>query len=230
MDKILIVDDDKSLCHFLNRALQRADYVVDECYDGETALEYIRDKSYDLVLLDNRMPPGPSGLEIFKRMRESDLKLPVVIMTAFGTTETAIEAMKLGAYDYITKPFDLDDILNLVKKSIEAGKLMREIVSYPRSPATKVDKRIVGNSKKMQEVYKMIGQVAKSDATVLIRGESGVGKGLVAQAIYHHSLRKDKPFLSINCAAIPENLLESELFGHEKGAFTGADRQRIGKF
>jgi two-component system, NtrC family, response regulator AtoC len=230
LDKILIVDDDKSLCHFLNRALSRANYTVEECYDAETALSRIKTESYGLVLLDNRMPPGPSGLEIFRKMREADLKLPVIIMTAFGTTETAIEAMKLGAYDYVTKPFDLKDILDLTKKAIESGKLMREVVSYPKSSVTKGNKKIVGSSKKMQEVYKMIGQVAESNATVLIRGESGVGKGLVAQAIYNHSLRKDKPFLSINCAAIPETLLESELFGYEKGSFTGADKRRIGKF
>jgi two-component system response regulator AtoC len=230
LDKILIVDDDKSLCHFLSRALSRADYVVEECHDGEAALANIKAESYSLVLLDNKMPSGPSGLEVFRRMREADLKLPVIIMTAFGTTDTAIEAMKLGAYDYITKPFDLNDILDLAEEAIEAGRLMREVVSYPRSPETESSRRIVGSSRKMQEVYKMIGQVAESDTTILIRGESGVGKGLVAQAIYHHSLRKDRPFLSVNCAAIPETLLESELFGYEKGAFTGADKRRIGKF
>jgi two-component system response regulator AtoC len=230
LDKILIVDDDKSLSHFLSRALSRAGYVVEECHDGETALARVGTESYSLVLLDNKMPSGPSGLEVFQRMREANLKLPVIIMTAFGTTETAIEAMKLGAYDYITKPFGLDEILELTEKSIEAGRLMCEVVSYPRSPNRESDKNIVGNSRKMQEVYKMIGQVAESDATVLIRGESGSGKGLIARAIYHHSLRKDKPFLSVNCAAIPETLLESELFGYEKGAFTGADRRRIGKF
>jgi two-component system response regulator AtoC len=230
MGKILVVDDDKSLCHFLSRALSRADYVVEECHDGEAALDRIKAESYSLVLLDNKMPSGPSGLEVFRRMREADLKLPVIIMTAFGTTDTAIEAMKLGAYDYITKPFDLNDILDLTEEAIEAGRLMREVVSYPRSSDTESARRIVGGSRKMQEVYKMIGQVAESDTTILIRGESGVGKGLVAQAIYHHSLRKDRPFLSVNCAAIPETLLESELFGYEKGAFTGADKRRIGKF
>jgi two-component system response regulator AtoC len=230
LDKILVVDDDKSLCHFLSRALSRADYVMEECHDGEAALDRIKTESYSLVLLDNRMPSGPSGLEVFRRMREADLKLPVIIMTAFGTTDTAIEAMKLGAYDYITKPFDLNDILDLTEEAIEAGRLMREVVSYPRSSETESSRRIVGGSRKMQEVYKMIGQVAESDTTILIRGESGVGKGLVAQAIYHHSLRKDRPFLSVNCAAIPETLLESELFGYEKGAFTGADKRRIGKF
>lgn len=230
MDKILIVDDDKSLCHFLNKALRRAGYEVEECYDGESGLSRIKTEFYSVVLLDNKMPPGPSGLEIFKNIRGVDSKLPVIIMTAFGTTETAIEAMKLGAHDYITKPFNLSDILELTREAIESGKLMREVVSYPNSSDAETERKIVGNSRKMQEVYKMVGQVAESDATVLIRGESGVGKGLVAQAIYHHSLRRDKPFLSINCAAIPETLLESELFGYEKGAYTGADKRRIGKF
>jgi len=237
LDKILIVDDDKSLCHFLSKALRRNGYEVEECYDGESALARVKNSTcglnhrlYSVVLLDNRMPPGPSGLEIFARMRETDFKLPVIIMTAFGTTETAIEAMKLGAYDYVTKPFDLSDILELTEKAIKAGKLMREVVSYPNSHDMQSERKIIGSSKKMQEVYKMIGQVAETDATVLIRGESGVGKELVAQAIYHHSLRKDKPFLSVNCAAIPETLLESELFGYERGAFTGADKRRIGKF
>ena len=230
MDKVLIVDDDESLCYFLERALRKAEYEVESVHDGEEALAKIRTNFYDLVLMDNIMPPGLSGLEIFRQLHELNPKLPVIIMTAFGTTETAIEAMRLGAYDYITKPFDLNDILQLTEKAIEAGKLMAEVVSYPDSPEAGDGVQIVGSSRKMQEVYKMIGQVAESNATVLIRGESGTGKGLVARAIYHHSLRTDKPFLSINCAAIPDTLLESELFGHEKGAFTSADRLRIGKF
>lgn len=230
MDKVLIVDDDESLCYFLERALRKAEYEVESVHDGEEALARIKTNSYDLVLLDNIMPPGPSGLEIFQQLHEINPKLPIIIMTAFGTTETAIEAMRLGAYDYITKPFDLDNILELTEKAIEAGKLMAEVVSYPDSTESVDGIQIVGSNKKMQEVYKQIGQVAESDATVLIRGESGTGKRLVARAIYHHSLRKDKPFLSINCAAIPDTLLESELFGHEKGAFTNADRLRIGKF
>jgi two-component system response regulator AtoC len=230
LDKILIVDDDKTLCRFLRKPLQRAGYDVEECYDGETALDLIKTKSYNVMFLDIRMPSGPSGLETIKKVRVIDPKLPVIIMTAFSTTETTIEAMKLGAYDYIVKPLDLDNVIDLVAKSTEAGKLMREVVSYPQSSDTGSTKTIIGSNSKMQEVYKMIGQVAGTDATVLIRGESGVGKGLVAQAIYHHSLRKDKPFLSVNCAAIPETLLESELFGYEKGSFTGADKRRIGKF
>jgi DNA-binding NtrC family response regulator len=152
-------------------------------------------------------------------------------MTAYGTTQTAIEAMKRGAYDYVTKPFKKDELRDLIKRATNAGRLMKEIVTYrPKKEEEIRGDCIIGNSPQMQEIYKMIGQVAESDATVLIRGESGTGKELVCRAIYHNSLRKDKPFLAVNCAAIPESLLESELFGHERGAFTGAINKRIGKF
>jgi DNA-binding NtrC family response regulator len=152
-------------------------------------------------------------------------------MTAFGTTGTAIEAMRLGAFDYILKPFELDEISELAAKGLDAYKLMRRAVAIPALSEYREDSdQIIGKSRVMQEVYKLIGQVAESDVTVLIRGESGTGKELVARAIYQHSRRKDHPFLAINCAAIPETLLESELFGYEKGAFTGANKQRIGKF
>jgi two-component system nitrogen regulation response regulator GlnG len=170
---------------------------VEECYDGEAALAQVKNETYSTVLLDNRMPPGPSGLEIFARMREADFKLPVIIMTAFGTTETAIEAMKLGAYDYVTKPFDLTEILALTEKSIKAGKLMREVVSYPNSDDgfdTQSERKIIGSSRKMQEVYKIIGQVAESDATVLIRGDSGVGKELVVKLSITTVSERANPF------------------------------------
>jgi DNA-binding NtrC family response regulator len=157
--------------------------------------------------------------------------MPIIIMTAFGTTDTAIEAMRLGAFDYILKPFELEEISELVARGLEANKLMKRAVAIPALFESLEDSdQIIGKSKVMQEVYKLIGQVAGSDVTVLIRGESGTGKELVARAIYQHSQRKDGPFLAINCAAIPETLLESELFGHEKGAFTGASKRRIGKF
>jgi DNA-binding NtrC family response regulator len=153
------------------------------------------------------------------------------MMTAFGTEETAIQAMKSGAYDYIVKPFDIDELERIIAKGIEDSRLMDEMVFYPFVGDIDLSAgRIIGNSKKMQDVYKLIGQVAQADITVLIRGESGTGKELVARAIYHHSRRRDKPFLAVNCAAIPETLLESELFGYEKGAFTGAMKRRIGKF
>jgi DNA-binding NtrC family response regulator len=184
----------------------------------------------DLILLDNKLPDR-NGIEMLKEIKRELPKVPIIIMTAFGTTETAIEAMRMGAFDYILKPFELDEISELVAKGLEAHKLMNRAVAIPAMSEYRDDSdQIIGKSKAMQEVYKLIGQVAESDLTVLIRGESGTGKELVARAIYHHSARKDRPFLAINCAAIPETLLESELFGYEKGAFTGAGKRRIGKF
>jgi DNA-binding NtrC family response regulator len=175
--------------------------------------------------------PGMSGLEAFRTIHEIEPKLPVIIMTAFGTTETAIEATKLGAFEYVLKPFEnIQDILGLIGQALEAGRFMRSRVELDVAPDTAAADALIGKSKPMQEVYKAIGRVAPTDATVLIRGESGTGKELVARALYQHSLRSAKPFLVINCVAIPETLLESELFGYEKGAFTGAVNRRVGKF
>jgi DNA-binding NtrC family response regulator len=178
--------------------------------------------------MDVRMP-GMSGMETFQAMREIEPKLPVIIMTAYGTTDTAIEATKLGAFDYVLKPFDIPDVLTLIENALEASHLMRSLVEMDAGPETDTGDAIIGRSPLMQEVYKSIGRVAPTDATVLIRGESGTGKELVARALYQHSLRADKSFQVINCVAIPETLLESELFGYEKGAFTGANTRRIGK-
>jgi DNA-binding NtrC family response regulator len=172
-----------------------------------------------------------SGLETLRRIRDMDSKLLVIMMTAYGTTQTAIEAMKLGAYDYLLKPFDVPKLKEIVTNALKAARDMKRVVSYqPLLESEDYDVGIVGRSQAMQNVFKLIGQVSASDATTLITGESGTGKELVARAIYHHSRRANQPFLAINCAAIPEQLLESELFGHEKGAFTGATVQRIGKF
>src|SRR3954471_4820506 len=174
---------------------------------------------------------GMSGLETLRRLRESYPKLLIIMMTAYGTTQTAIEAMKLGAYDYLLKPFDVPRLKEIVTNALKAARDMKQVVSYqPLLESEDYDVGIVGRSQGMQNVFKLIGQVASSDATVLITGESGTGKELVARAIYHHGRRAEQPFLAINCAAIPEQLLESELFGHERGAFTGANVQRIGKF
>jgi len=204
-------------------------YQVYTYNNGREALESVREDC-DLVLLDNRMP-DLTGLEVLKELKKTFPKIPVIIMTAFGTTETAIEAMRLGAFDYVLKPFELEEIFLLVDKGLEAAKLMKRAVGIPALEESQEDSdKIIGKSKAMQEVYKMIGQVAESDVTVLIGGESGTGKELVARAIYQHSRRKGGPFLAINCAAIPETLLESELFGYEKGAFTGANKRRVGKF
>ncbi|MDI6775792.1 MAG: sigma-54 dependent transcriptional regulator [Syntrophales bacterium] len=230
MKKILIVEDDTVLARSLKKALSRSGYDVQTCERGREAIERIEKNNVKLVLLDNRLP-DTTGLEILRQIREGQSKFPVIMMTAFGTEETAIQAMKCGAYDYIVKPFDIDELERIIAKGIEDSRLMDEIAFYPFVGDIDLSAgRIIGNSKKMQDVYKLIGQVTEADITVLIRGESGTGKELVARAIYHHSRRKDKPFLAVNCAAIPETLLESELFGYEKGAFTGAMKRRIGKF
>jgi nitrogen regulation protein NR(I) len=230
MERIVVVDDDLSLCHFLTKPLSQKGYQVIACHNGKQALQIISEQEANLVLLDNKLPDR-TGLDILREIKQNHPKMPVIIMTAFGTTDTAIEAMRLGAFDYVLKPFELEEIIELVDKGLEANKLMKRAVAIPALFESLEDSdQIIGKSKVMQEVYKFIGQVAESDVTVLIRGESGTGKELVARAIYQHSQRKDSPFLAINCAAIPETLLESELFGHEKGAFTGASKRRIGKF
>jgi DNA-binding NtrC family response regulator len=179
--------------------------------------------------------PGLNGLDTLKEIRSLQVKTPVIIMTAYGTTETAIEAMKLGAYDYVLKPFDRDELQRISTDALEVNRLMKEVIALPNElrephPLTAKRARIIGNHRRMQEIYKLIGQVAERDVTVLITGESGTGKELVAKAIYQHSKRRNKPFLTVNCAAIPDTLFESELFGYERGAFTGAERTHIGKF
>ena len=174
---------------------------------------------------------GITGLETLRRIRQIDSKLLVILMTAYGTTQTAIEAMKLGAYDYLLKPFDVPKLKEIIAGALKTARDMKQVVSYqPLLESEDYELGIVGRSEPMQKVFKLIGQLAGSDATALITGESGTGKELVARAIYHHSERAGKPFLAINCAAIPEQLLESELFGHERGSFTGATMQRIGRF
>ncbi|MEW6187396.1 MAG: sigma-54 dependent transcriptional regulator [Thermodesulfobacteriota bacterium] len=228
MGVILIIDDDYQIRESFEKLLTEEGHEVLTAGSGETGLDVLRSVIPDLVLLDVRLP-GMSGLETFLALREIDHKLPVIIMTAFGTTETAIEATKLGAFDYVLKPFDIPDILKLIAQALEAGRFMRSQVEIDILGHKASDEIIIGQSKPMQEVYKAIGRVAPTEATVLIRGESGTGKELVARAIYQHSHRAQKPFLVINCVAIPETLLESELFGYEKGAFTGAVSRRMGR-
>jgi len=225
---ILVVDDDSQLRQSFDKLLHDEGYEVRTASSGEAGLEAVKQNIPDLVIMDIRMP-GMSGMEAFQAMRQIEPKLPVIIMTAFGTTETAIEATKLGAFDYMLKPFDIPDLLVLIEKALEAGRFTRSHVEMDVVPESASADAIIGRSQPMQEVYKAIGRVAPTDATVLIRGESGTGKELVARAIYQHSLRADKPFQVINCVAIPETLLESELFGYERGAFTGAFNRRIGK-
>ncbi len=228
MSTILIVDDDDQLRKSFHKLLVEEGYRVVSAASGEAGIDVVAQAVPDLVVLDMRLP-GMSGLDAFRAVHKVEPKLPVIIMTAFGTTETAIEATKMGAFDYILKPFEIPDMLAVIRQALEAGRFMRTPVAMDAVPEIDAREAIIGRSKQMQEVYKAIGRVSASDATVLIRGESGTGKELVARAIYQHSLRSEKPFLVINCVAIPENLLESELFGYEKGAFTGAAHRRVGK-
>jgi len=228
MQTILIVDDDKSIRYSLKRMLEDH-FSILTAQNGEEALSRMKESSPDLIIMDIKMP-GRNGIDVLKEMKFLDPKSLIILMTAYGTTETAIEAMKFGAFDYILKPFPIPQMKELVQKAIALRKLMKEEVSYASEPdQQKEEEQIIGSAPKMQEIYKVIGQVAPSDVTVLLRGESGTGKELVARAIYHYSLRSSYPFLPVNCAAIPDTLLESELFGHEKGAFTGAISRRIGK-
>lgn len=230
MEKILVVDDDKSIRYSLKRLFEDKGKILITAKNGKEALDILDKEVPDLVIMDVMMP-GMNGLQVLKEIKKEWPKLLVIIMTAFGTTETAIDAMKLGAFEYILKPFDVQKMCELVEKALIISRSMKTQVSCkPFEEESPVSECIVGKSSKMQEIYKTIGRIAESDVTVLLRGESGTGKELVARAIYQHSKRADKPFIPVNCAAIPDTLLESELFGHEKGSFTGADTRRIGKF
>ena len=229
MPTILIIDDDDQLRKSFTKLLSEEGYAVENAASGEAGLAIVRRACPDLVILDVRLP-GMNGLETFQAVHDVEPKLPVIIMTAFGTTETAIEATKLGAFDYILKPFDIPEMLKAIEQALDAGRFMRSPVDLGgATDKSQGGDTIIGRSDSMQEVFKAIGRVAATDATVLIRGETGTGKELVARAVYQHSHRADNPFLVINCVALPETLLESELFGYEKGAFTGATHRRLGK-
>jgi len=228
MTTVLIIDDDDQLRKSFNKLLTEEGYQSKCAASGEAGLRIVEENVPDVVILDMRLP-GMNGFETFKAIHQMEPKLPVIIMTAFGTTETAIEATKMGAFDYILKPFDIPEMLVVIKQALEASRFMRSPVDMDPISEKSFCDAIIGRSRPMQEVYKTIGRVSETEATVLIRGESGTGKELVARAVYQHSARADRPFLVINCVAIPETLLESELFGYEKGAFTGATHRRIGK-
>jgi two-component system nitrogen regulation response regulator GlnG len=230
MSKLLLIDDEEDVRYSFQRIFDSPEIEITTASSGEDGLKVIPKFKPDLVLMDVRMG-GLNGLETLRKIRASNPKLLVILMTAYGTTQTAIEAMKLGAYDYLLKPFDAVKIKEIVANALKAARDMKQVVSYqPLLESEDYEQGIVGRSTAMQQVFKLVGQVAATNATALITGESGTGKELVARAIYHHSDRAQQPFLAVNCAAIPEQLLESELFGHERGAFTGATLQRIGKF
>lgn len=225
--KILLIEDDTRAAVSLEKLLASEGYAVTVSHRGDEGITRAQSEPFDLVITDLRLP-GLDGLELVRGLHTAKPRLPIVLMTAFGTTETVIEATKRGAFEYLIKPFEMESLLQITAKAVAGARLMSEPVDFGETGAT--GEAIVGQSRVMQEVCKEIGRVAAKSVTVLIRGETGTGKELVARAIYQHSARADKPFIAVNCAAIPETLLESELFGHERGAFTGADNRRIGRF
>jgi two-component system nitrogen regulation response regulator GlnG len=240
MPNLLIVDDEPNVLYSLEKSLRSETLQVTTATTAKQAIDLVRRQPTDAVILDVRLP-DMSGLEAFDHLRQIDPHLPVIIVTAYATTETAIEAMKRGAFEYLLKPVDFHQLREVVARALELSRLrhvpalfeeeeLADVAQSSSQPGDRAVDRIVGRSPAMQEVYKAIGRAAPLDIPVLIVGESGTGKELVARAIYQHSRRSQGPFLALNCAAIPESLLESELFGHERGAFTGADRRRIGKF
>jgi two-component system nitrogen regulation response regulator GlnG len=227
---ILVVDDEEHIRWALSKALERDGYRVVLASDGAEALRGAAEPDVDLVLMDIKMP-GPDGLDILTRIKEVRAGLPVIMMTAFGTLQAAIEAMKRGAYDYITKPFDFSELSILVRRAFEVRDLAERLARMEAGAGQVFDfGGVVGLCPAMQRIFKLVGKMAASDLTVLIKGESGTGKELLAKAIHYNSKRLSSPFVAVNCAAIPRDLLESELFGHEKGAFTGATTLRRGKF
>jgi two-component system nitrogen regulation response regulator GlnG len=231
INRILVADDEESMRWVLSKALRKKGFTVDLARDGDEALRLIRSESYDLAILDIKMP-GISGLDLLDKVRELKSDLLIVIMTAEAGMKNAVEAMKRGAYDYLTKPFDLDVMDAIVEKASRAQEMTLQVSTLKDELKEHylLENGIIGNSAPMRDVYKTIGKVAPSDMTVLIQGESGTGKELIARAIHYNSRRLVKPFVAMNCAAIPKELLESELFGHEKGAFTGAIERKPGKF
>ena len=223
------MDDEENVRYSFQKMLREPTYQVLVAADGMEALAAVQRREPDLAILDIQMP-GMSGLEVLEHFKRSAPNLPVLVITAHGDSERVISAMKHGAYDYIEKPFDIPRMKGLIDDALEVGRLQRAGRRVEHSVATDSPDRIIGNSSAIQEVCKLVGRVAASDANVLLVGESGTGKELVARAIYQHGQAAGTPFLAVNCAAIPETLLESELFGYERGAFTGAVKRRAGKF
>jgi two-component system nitrogen regulation response regulator GlnG len=227
--RILIADDEDGLRWVLEKGLRQAGYDVTSVKDGESALRAFAESPFDLVFLDIRMP-GMDGLTALAKLRDLRADAHVVVMTAHGTMETAIQAMQRGAYDYLAKPFDIDEVLLLAERALAAGRLTQEVARL-RTGLQEVWEfgALIGRHPRMQDVYKTIGRIAASDVTVLLRGESGTGKELVARAVHHYSRRAGRAFVAVSAAAIPSTLLESELFGHERGAFTDAKERKLGK-
>jgi len=230
MNKILVVDDEQSMRDFLAIMLKKEGYEVAAAANGKDALKAMQSEIFDLVITDARMP-DIDGIEVLRTVKDVSPETVVIMITAYATTETAVEAMKLGAYDYITKPFKVDEIKLIIQKALEKHHLRKENILLRREIESRAGfDNFIGKSEPMQRVFSLIRQVADTKSTVMISGESGTGKELVARAIHFNSARKDKPFVTVNCGALPETLLESELFGYMKGAFTGAVSNRQGLF
>ncbi len=228
--RILVVDDESNARNALAEILKEEGYAVETAADGFKGLARYQEFSPDLVLTDLKMP-GMDGVQLLSKVRETEESLPVIVMTAFGSVDTAVSAMRAGALDYLTKPINADELLLVIGRALEQVRLRREANELRQQLAERYHfDNVVGSSPRMQQVFKVVSQVAPSRATVLLTGESGTGKELVAAAIHHRSPRAGGPFVRLHCAALAESLLESELFGHEKGAFTGADRRREGRF
>lgn len=230
---ILVIDDEASMRKNISDLLAQEGFIIEEAADGIEAMEKLKLSQPKIILLDINLPKI-SGLTILNEIKKKYSEVPVIVFTAYGTSERAIEAMKAGAYDYIEKPFDLEEFVMIVKRAVNYSELLEEIKRLRKKINDDVfsiqDQELISRSPKMQEIFKVIGRVAPTDTTILIQGESGTGKELIANAIQRHSARRDKPFIKVNCGALPETLLESEIFGHEKGAFTGAVLQRQGRF
>ncbi len=230
MFRVLVVDDDNALRMTVSSAFQERNYQVDQAADGEEAVNKVMSTKYDLVLLDVNMP-RMSGLEALKQIKAYDNSIIAIILTAYSNVKDAVEAVRQGAYNYLEKPIKSEDLVALVDRALKAHSIVKTIgLSAPAMLNAGDDKGLIGSSNEMKRIFTMIEKLARVDTSVLIRGESGTGKELVARAIHLNGPRKDERFVAINCSAIPENLIESEFFGHEKGAFTGADGRKIGKF
>lgn len=228
--RLLVVEDDPQLADSVSDLLQTEGFHSTIARDGTEGLKKALEEDFDAVITDFRLP-GTGGMELLEKIHESKPRLPVIMMTAFTTTDLAIEATRHGAFDYLIKPFRLNDLVSVAKRAIQTARINGRPVEIPGDPPTEDEREsIIGTSPSMQDVYKEMGRIADKNVTVLVQGETGTGKELIARAIYSHSKRAEQPFIAVNCAAIPETLLESELFGHEKGSFTGAEAKRIGRF
>ena len=226
---VLVAEDEPAAREALRQLLEDEGYRVLATSRGDEALEILTDGRVEAAVLDVRMP-GRDGLSVLRELQRQENPPAVLVMTAYGTSSVAIEAMTLGAFDYLTKPISFEELLILLRRAIDSRRRNHDLETWRNEDSQSSDTQLIGNSPPMQAVYKLIGQVAPTDCTVLIRGESGTGKELVARAIHQHSPRQQRPMVKVNCAAIPDTMLEAELFGHEKGAFTGAVARRLGKF